>query len=99
MLAAGRAPVHEPGLVELLGRGLSSRRLSFTTEFAAAAGATVHFVAVDTPQGEDGAADLSHLRSAFEQLLPQLSAGSVVVGKSTVPVGTAVGFAEAVESA
>lgn len=89
-LTAGTAPFFEPGLDDLLREGVDSGRLRFTTEVAEAAGADVHFVAVGTPQlpNEDGA-DLRHVNSAFDALAPVASAGSLIVGKSTVPVGTA----------
>lgn len=89
-LALGVAPFFEPGLQELLERGLASGRLRFTTDFSEAADCRIHFVAVGTPQQVDGdAADLSHLDAAIGSLIPWLSPGDVVVGKSTVPVGTA----------
>jgi UDPglucose 6-dehydrogenase len=89
-LARGEAPFFEPGLPELLEEALATGRLTFTTDPAAAADATVHFVCVGTPQKRgENAADLSYVRSAVEALVPMLKAGDVVVGKSTVPVGTA----------
>lgn len=99
LLASGRAPFFEPGLPELLTSALDSGRLSFTTDLAAVRGATVHFVAVGTPQTPDSnAADLRFVDAAFEALLPHLAPGDLVVGKSTVPVGTAARLAEAVEA-
>ncbi|QMU97399.1 UDP-glucose/GDP-mannose dehydrogenase family protein [Microbacterium esteraromaticum] len=99
MLAAGRAPFFEPGLPELLSEGLASGRLAFSTDVRDARGAAVHFLAVGTPQQADGhAADLSHVDSAIDMLLPVLSAGDVVAGKSTVPVGTAERLAPIVAS-
>ncbi|HSN36959.1 MAG TPA: UDP-glucose/GDP-mannose dehydrogenase family protein, partial [Arthrobacter sp.] len=88
-LGRGAAPFHEPGLDELLRDGIATGRLSFSTEFADAACAQLHFLCVGTPQSKtsDGA-DLSYLVAATEALLPHLAAGSAVVGKSTVPVGT-----------
>ena len=88
-LAGGRAPFFEPGLDELLGDGHATGRLSFSADFADAATAQVHFLCVGTPQSKtsDGA-DLSYLLSATRSLLPHLSRGAAVVGKSTVPVGT-----------
>jgi UDPglucose 6-dehydrogenase len=88
-LARGCAPFFEPGLDELLQDGRATGRLRFSAEFAAAAGAEVHFLCVGTPQSKtsDGA-DLSYLLAATESLLPHLGRGSAVVGKSTVPVGT-----------
>lgn len=99
-LSAGRAPFFEPGLPEVLQRGIASGRLRFTTDIAEAAGSTVHFVAVGTPQiaGSD-AADLRYVDASFAALVPHLAAGDLVVGKSTVPVGTAARLAESVEEA
>ena len=98
-LAAGDAPFFEPGLPEILGEALASGRIEFTTDTAAVAGSQVHFLAVGTPQGPTGAADLTYVDAAVEALLPHLSAGDLVVGKSTVPVGTAVRLAAQVSDA
>ncbi len=88
-LGRGAAPFFEPGLDELLRDGVTTGRLSFSTDFADAARAQLHFLCVGTPQSKtsDGA-DLSYLVAATEALLPHLAARSAVVGKSTVPVGT-----------
>jgi UDPglucose 6-dehydrogenase len=89
-LSAGRAPLYEPGLDELLQRQLASGRLSFTTDPAAVADADVHFVCVGTPQREgEYAADTSYVHAAVDALAPHLRQDALVVGKSTVPVGTA----------
>lgn len=89
-LSAGRAPFFEPGLPALLEENIAAGRLRFSTDMAEVAGSAVHFVAVGTPQVHGGSgADLSYVNSAFSQLLPHLVAGDLVVGKSTVPVGTA----------
>ena len=98
-LADGRAPFHEPGFPELLRGALDTGRLSFTTDVALAASATVHFICVGTPQrrGENGA-DLTFVDSAIESILSVLKPGDLVVGKSTVPVGTAARLAERVAS-
>ncbi len=94
MLASGRPPFFEPGLPELLASSIASGRLSFTTDMSAVRGSTVHFVAVGTPQAGSGyAADLSYVDAAITGLLPHLSPGDLVVGKSTVPVGTAARLA------
>ena len=99
MLRAGRAPFFEPGLPEVLTSAGASGRLRFTTELADAADAVVHFVAVGTPQSRDGnAADLRFVDAAIDGLLPLLKAGDLVVGKSTVPVGTARRLAERIAS-
>lgn len=88
-LARGHAPFHEPGLDELLRDGRATGRLRFSTDPAAAREAGVHFLCVGTPQDKTSdAADLSYLLAAIEGLLPHLANGAVVVGKSTVPVGT-----------
>lgn len=89
-LATGRAPFQEPELDRLLREGMKSGRLLFSTDYAAASGAEVHFVCVGTPQcGAGHAADLSALWSALTSLGPLLDRPTLVVGKSTVPVGTA----------
>ncbi|MDF2993930.1 MAG: UDP-glucose 6-dehydrogenase [Microbacterium sp.] len=89
-LSRGDAPFFEPGLSELLRDGIGSGLLRFTTEMADAAGAEVHFIAVGTPQAKDGyAADMTFVNAAVDALLPHLSDGDIVAGKSTVPVGTA----------
>jgi UDPglucose 6-dehydrogenase len=94
-LSAGLPPFFEPGLPELLADEVASGRLSFSTDIADAADATVHFVAVGTPQRADGlGADMRFVDAAVDALLPHLRPGSVVVGKSTVPVGTAQRLAE-----
>src|SRR4051812_48944340 len=89
-LSAGRAPFFEPGLDELLTKHVSAGRLQFSTSYDDLADADVHFVCVGTPQSRgSNAADLSFVDAAFDGLLPRLRSGTVVVGKSTVPVGTA----------
>ncbi len=94
-LREGRAPFFEPGLPEILTEGVASGGLTFTTDIAAAAGAAVHFIGVGTPQQKDGyGADLTYVNAAVDALLPHLSPGDIVAGKSTVPVGTAAVLAE-----
>ncbi|WP_395244578.1 UDP-glucose dehydrogenase family protein [Agromyces sp. MMS24-K17] len=94
-LSAGRAPFFEPGLDELLTEATASGRLRFSTSMADASGATLHFIAVGTPQVAGGyAADLTYVDSAVAALVPWLREGDVVVGKSTVPVGTAERLAD-----
>ena len=89
-LCRGSAPFHEPGLDELLARGVQSGALEFSTDPAVAAGADVHFLCVGTPQRAGShAADLSALDAAVGALAPLLDGPCLVVGKSTVPVGTA----------
>mgnify|MGYP001175242796 CR=1 FL=1 len=89
-LANGEVPLFEPGLDDLVTRHLASGRLRFTTSYAEAATADVHFLCVGTPQRSDGtAADLSYLEAVIRELAPYLVRECLVVGKSTVPVGTA----------
>lgn len=89
-LRAGRAPFFEPGLPELLLEAGAGGGLTFGTDIAAVAGARVHFVCVGTPQmAGEFRADLSYVDASVTSLVPYLRPGDVVVGKSTVPVGTA----------
>src|SRR4051794_20736864 len=98
-LRAGKAPFFEPGLEDILGTAMESGRLSFSTDIADARGSEVHFIAVGTPQRKgENAADLTYVDAAVEGLLPHLSDGDLVVGKSTVPVGTAARLAERIEA-
>ncbi len=88
--AKGEAPFFEPGLEPLLRKSLDSGRLRFTTSFAeVGAFGDVHFLCVGTPEGEAGRADLSSVYAAAEALAPHLTSPCLMVGKSTVPVGTA----------
>lgn len=94
-LSVGHAPFFEPGLPDLLQTSLDSGRLKFSTSMADAAGSEVHFICVGTPQRKgEYAADLRYVDAAFAGLAQHLSAGDVVVGKSTVPVGTAARLAD-----
>ncbi|OBH71056.1 UDP-glucose 6-dehydrogenase [Mycobacterium intracellulare] len=90
-LAGGDIPFYEPGLRKLLNENLAAGRLRFTTVYDAAADfADLHFLGVGTPQkkGEYGA-DLRHVYAVIDELVPRLTSSAVLVGKSTVPVGTA----------
>lgn len=99
-LAAGQAPFYEPGFLELLTAATETGRLRFSTDIAEAADAQVHFVCVGTPQQQHGyAADLTFVDAAVTGLLPYLAPGDVVVGKSTVPVGTAERLAALISAA
>jgi UDPglucose 6-dehydrogenase len=90
MLSRGEAPFFEPGLPEILQRAITSGRLKFSTDIADAKGSQVHFIGVGTPQRKgEQAADLTYVDAAVDALIPYLSDGDLVVGKSTVPVGTA----------
>ena len=95
LLTAGRVPFFEPGLPELLEKHVASGRVRFTDSFEeAGAFADLHFVCVGTPQlGSSMGADVSHVDAAVRSLAPHLSGPAYVVGKSTVPVGTAARLA------
>lgn len=93
-LSAGSVPFYEPGLPELLSKHVDGGRLRFSTSIEEAAEfADVHFVCVGTPQGPTGAADLSYLYAVIDELVPRLTRNCLIVGKSTVPVGTAEALA------
>jgi len=95
LLSNGELPFYEPGLETLLASEVKSGRLTFTTDFSAAAEADVHFICVGTPQSQDSlAADLTYVKSAVAAIAPHLKDGALVVGKSTVPVGTAQALRE-----
>jgi UDP-glucose 6-dehydrogenase len=89
-LSAGEVPIVEAGLAELLAEGLASGRLRFVVGGAhAVPDRQVVFLCVPTPQGEDGSADLTYLQDAAREIGPHLAYESIVVNKSTVPVGSA----------
>ena len=89
-LSIGTVPFYEPGLDELLKKQITAKRLTFTTDFSTISGCDVHFICVGTPQSKNSnAADLTYVNSALEKVAKVAKAGSLVVGKSTVPVGTA----------
>ena len=95
LLSSGKVPFYEPGLEELLQQELASGRLTFSTDLRAIAGADVHFICVGTPQSENSlAADLKFVDAALDAIAPICKPGSLVVGKSTVPVGTAARLRE-----
>jgi UDPglucose 6-dehydrogenase len=97
MLKAGRMPIYEPGLEELVVRNQHEERLAFTTDLPAAVRAsTIVFIAVGTPQGEDGAADLQHVLAVARAIGQAIDKYTVVVDKSTVPVGTAARVRDAI---
>jgi UDPglucose 6-dehydrogenase len=101
LLAAGQVPFYEPGLPELLSKHVATGALRFTTSMAeAAAFADLYFVCVGTPQRSGSyAADLTYVDTAFRSLLEHVRPGAVLVGKSTVPVGTAGNLAVLVRAA
>lgn len=94
-LAKGELPFYEPGLDELLLKHVQTGALTFTTDPTAIADADVHFICVGTPQSADGnAADLQYVNSSFATVARHARAGSLLIGKSTVPVGTASRLAD-----
>ena len=96
LLNSGKAWFHEPGLDDMLSRHVASGRLRFTTSFEEAADfGAVHFLGVATPGLPDGSYDLSQLTAAVTRLARTLSVPSLIVGKSTVPPGTAASLLEA----
>jgi UDPglucose 6-dehydrogenase len=96
-LRAGRMPIYEPGLEELVRRNRHENRLTFTTTLPKAVrGSTIVFIAVGTPQGEDGAADLQHVLEVAREVARAMNGYKVIVDKSTVPVGTAARVREVI---
>jgi len=92
-LTRGEIPIYEPGLAEMVEHNIEAGRLRFTTDLAASLhGAQLVFLAVGTPSGDDGAADLSNLWSVVRAMAPALDPKTIVVTKSTVPVGTNAGI-------
>ena len=95
LLTAGRVPFYEPELEDLLQKEIASGRLTFSTDFKAISDADVHFICVGTPQLEGSlAADLKYVDAALDAVAAICKPGSLVVGKSTVPVGTAARLRE-----
>ncbi|HSB21697.1 MAG TPA: UDP-glucose/GDP-mannose dehydrogenase family protein [Burkholderiaceae bacterium] len=89
LLQGGGVPIHEPGLEPLIERNAAARRLQFTTDQdAAVQHGTIIFIAVGTPPGEDGSADLSHVVAAAQSIGRRMTDYKLIVDKSTVPVGT-----------
>jgi UDPglucose 6-dehydrogenase len=100
-LQSGTVPFYEPGLPELLQKNLDSGRLRFTTSYEEVGEfGDVHFVCVGTPQKKgEYAADMAYVDAAFTALIPHAKAGSLLVGKSTVPAGTAERLAAQIDAA
>lgn len=98
-LRRGEVPIYEPGLEELVERNAAAGRLRFTTDTSVAIGdAEVVFLAVGTPPAADGSADLSALWKVVDGIAPHLRPDSLVVTKSTVPVGTCAGIEQRLEA-
>lgn len=100
ILQSGRIPFFEPDLEEVLAKNIDAGRLTFTTSIAdAAAQADIHFICVGTPQQAGAyAADMSQVNGSIDAIAPFLRPDALVVGKSTVPVGTAAAIAERLKS-
>src|SRR4029453_15864882 len=97
MLRRGQVPIYEPGLQELVKRNKSEGRLAFTTELPKAVRASqVVFIAVGTPTGEDGSADLKHVLGVAREIGRAMNRYTVVVDKSTGPAGTSELVSEAI---
>ncbi|RME02553.1 MAG: UDP-glucose/GDP-mannose dehydrogenase family protein [Deltaproteobacteria bacterium] len=89
-LQRGEVPIYEPGLEELLQRNLAEKRLSFTTNLAeGVAGSEIVYIAVGTPPGPDGEADMRYVYGVAEEIADAMDGYRIIVTKSTVPVGTA----------
>ena len=96
-LRAGRMPIFEPGLEEIVRRNRHENRLTFTTTLPKAVrSSSIIFVAVGTPQGEDGSADLQHVLEVAREVARAMNGYKVIVNKSTVPVGTAARVREVI---
>lgn len=90
LLSKGKVPFYEPDLEELLAQQIKAKRLTFTNKVEDLSDADVHFICVGTPQIKNGnAADLTYVNSALDSIAKYVKPGGLVVGKSTVPVGTA----------
>jgi UDPglucose 6-dehydrogenase len=98
-LRQGEIPIYEPGLGEMVPRNVAEERLQFTTDLEAAVRSSeVIFIAVGTPQGEDGSADLKHVLAVARGIGAAMNGDKIVVNKSTVPVGTAARVREVIST-
>jgi len=98
-LQRGEIPIYEPGLGEMVPRNVAEERLAFTTDLRGTVQASeVVFIAVGTPQGEDGSADLKHVLEVARGIGEAMNGDKIVVNKSTVPVGTAAQVREVISS-
>ena len=97
LLNRGEVPIYEARLPELLQEGQGKESLRFTTELEAAVSASEFiFLCLPTPQGPDGNADVSAVVSVMNQICPTLAPGSIIINKSTVPIGTSAQLIQAI---
>lgn len=89
LLEQGVIPIYEPGLEEIVKRNVKQKRLIFTTDYSKVGSSTICFIAVPTPSRDDGSCDISYVESAAREIGRHMKGYTVVVNKSTVPVGTA----------
>lgn len=95
VLNTGKSPIAEAGMDAGINRNVAARRLSFTTDvLAAVRNTSIVFLCLPTPQGDDGSADLSYIETVAKQIGKHLAPGTVIVNKSTVPVGSSIQVAE-----
>jgi UDPglucose 6-dehydrogenase len=98
-LKSGQIPIYEPGLNEMIPRNVAEERLCFTTDLTeAVAKSEILFIAVGTPQDQDGSADLRHVLAVAEGIARSMNGYKIIVNKSTVPVGTAGKVSEVIQS-
>lgn len=88
LLRQGKSPIHEPGLEPLIEKGVQAGRLRFHEEYPERFEAGIVFIAVNTPEASEGAADIRWVRDAVSSVAARLEPGSIIVNKSTVPIGT-----------
>ncbi len=99
LLEKGRVPIYEPSLQEMIQRNLQEERIRFTTDLSwAVQNSLIIFIAVGTPENEDGSSDLGHVMEAVRGVAKAMDGYKIVVIKSTVPVGTADRVLEEVHS-
>src|SRR5258708_23820168 len=96
-LQRGRIPIYEPGLEELVRRNRAEKRLTFTTDLPKGVrGSQIIFIAVGTPTGEDGSADLRHVLDVARQIGKSINGYKAIVDKTTLPLGTSAKVRESV---
>ena len=94
----GICPIYEPGLTELMQKGIRENRLKFDTSYSSIPDTKVAFIAVGTPSAADGRADLKYVYAALDQIIASMKDGLIIVLKSTVPIGTAAKVKEYIAS-